>query len=390
MKKIVLSIFIFLLGSAICLSQKIYFCKEYPNSDQPYEPGTSFTINSSGIVKVYILYQNGGRAMNMYAMSFYIDRLNGNDYTPWDTKIISVSPSTTYYVLAYSFSSSGDYRVTASLNGVELAKEYISINASGNSTSTSGYTSSAYKKPTITLGTDIDANSGYLYNSGTSFSLNPSHRAWIYCKVTDDGNTRDLDEITYVIYKYNGYGHFDSLSSNSMNSKSAHPTWTYFIMKFESEGSYQVKVYDANWYVINTASLMIRGSSGPLNQSSSQGTTTNTVNANARGIYAGTGIDANTGAVFGATGSFAQNSNVYLKVCNGSYSFQEPEMRVSISRYGVSISENFYKLSGRDWVFITQKFNRPGVYDISVATVGVDSAGDDDYKYFGSIKITIY
>lgn len=260
MKQFILLFFVLSALNLTSLSQRIYFCNNYTTNGDPIESGYTWTISGTG-GNVYILFQNGGRVINSGNISFYLDYLSGSEYKAWDTKVLSVPAGRTWFALDYKFTATGSYRVTALINGYEVAKEYVTIKSNTSTTASgSSNTSSSstlyYSGSAVMPGTDIDLNSGYVYGLNGPFYLNSQYTAKVFFKVTNGSKKLGTTKLIVDIYKMNANSNYDYYATKNFDISDL--DWVYFYYDFYSAGSYKVSVSNGSGVWINTAYLAIK------------------------------------------------------------------------------------------------------------------------------------
>jgi hypothetical protein len=380
MKKLLL----FLAAAWISVSgfaQRLYFCEKYTDAGEPIGAGTTWNIKPDGGF-VYLLFQNGGKTLNVSSITFYIDKLSSSStYTAFDNKYPSTDPNKTWAVLDYKFMQTGDYKVTVLINSVEVAKEYVSIKPKDgtNTGSTSSVTTLYYSGATVTPGTDINLSSGLVYNANGPFYLNDSYTSTVYFKVSNNGKNLSTNKLIVDIYKMNGSGTYDFSATKYFDITDK--DWVYFSYAFGLAGSYKVNVYNGNSTWINTAYLTVNnktGGSGATNTSATN-TSTTTDYYSGSSVTAGTSIDFSSGYVYGATGTFERKSlinkkiQVYFKVSNAPKSINTNKLIVDYwkmnksGEYDVYKTENLdLKNSTMDWVYFSYEFKDAGSYKVMV------------------------
>jgi hypothetical protein len=368
----------------IGISQRIHFCKNYTETGEPISPGSIWTISGTG-GNVYILFQNGGKSLNVNSVTYYIDKLSSSSvYLAFDSKYITADPSKTWNVLDFKFTAEGDYRVKVLLNLVEVATEYVTIksNALPATPGTTTASTDAYVGSSITAGTDITLSSGFVHNQGTSFNLNAQSLARVYFKVSNGTNRLNTTKLIVDIYKMNNSGTYDFYVTKNYDISDLN--WVYFSYDFYLSGSYKVNVYNGTSAWINTAYVTIYGST--VNTASGNNTNNYASSTSVKADYyvgssiiAGTDIDLSSGYVYGAGGTFKRKSiinkkvKIYFKVSNGSKSINTSKLIVDIWKknrkgiYDVYRTTNYdIANSSHTWIYFTYEFVDDGDYKVMV------------------------
>ena len=316
--------------------------------------------------------------MNVSLISFYVDYLNGSEYKAWDTKLVSVSSSYTWQVLDYKFTTANNYRISVLINGIEIAKEYITIKMNGTSTSTGTSSSSSttlyYAGSSVTPGTEVDLTSGYVYGMNGPFYLNSSYTSRVYFKVSNGLSKLSTTKLIADVYKMNTAGTYDFYTT--LNYTISDLNWVSFYYDFYAAGSYRVSVYNASNTWINDAYVTIN-SNASGNNTTSSGTTSAYYSGST--VTAGTSIDLTSGYVYGLGGPFKRNyssnykASVSFKVDNGVKSINTGKLIVDIYKLNRSGSYDFYKTtnynlanSNLTWVIFNHDFTEAGSYKVSV------------------------
>lgn len=392
MKRIFLLVALIMTTVITCYAQRIYFCYNYTSAGEPIQPGSTWTINASG-GNVYILFQNGGKAFNASTISFYIDYLSGTEYKVWDTKVVNVSPSNTWQVLDYKFTSAGSYRVAVWVNGYEVAKDYVTITSSSGSSGSSTTTSSStmyYSGSSVLAGTSIDASSGYVYGLNGPFYLNAQYQSKVYFKVSNGTKKLGTSKLIADIYKMNSSGTYDFYTTKNYDITDL--DWVYFTYDFNAAGSYKVSVYNSTSVWINNVFVTINSntSSGSgtgtgtgdnsrvaSGNTTSTGTSTSTMYYSGSSVVPGTNVDAVSGYVTGMYGPFQRKSlinkkvTVYFKVSNGDKKLNTTRLIVDIYKKNKKgnyefFTTKYYDITDLNWVYFTYEFHDDGQYEVNV------------------------
>ena len=376
MKKFLFIAFLF-IASFTCFSQRIYFCKNYTDTGEPVSSGSVWTINSSG-GNVYILFQNGGRPLNVSTVTYYIDKLSGaSNYLAFDSKYPAADPNKTWNVLDYKFTTEGDYRIKVLVNFVEVATEYITIKSNGTSTASGSSSSDIYSGSAVSTGTDIDLSSGYVYGPGSTFTMNSQGYGRVYFKVSNGSNKLSTTKLIVDMWKMNSSGTYDFYITKNYDISDLN--WVYFSYDYYSSGSYKISVYNGASKWINTAYITIQSSTGGTANTASGNSGVSNDYYTGSSITAGTDIDMSSGYVYGTGGTFKRKSlvnrkiNVYFKVSNGIKSINTSKLIVDLWKknrsggYDVYKTINFdIKNSSLDWVYFTYEFSDDGDYKVMV------------------------
>lgn len=373
MKRLLFLIFAIIIVNT-CFTQRIYFCKNYTTNGEPISTGNTWTI-SSGAGNVYVLYQNGGRLLNVSSITYYIDKLSSSTgtYSAWENKYPSTDPNKTWHVLDYKFTTTGEYKIRVLINSVEVAAEYVTIKDNGSSTNPTSTTyKDEYINSSISAGTDVDLSTGYVNGLSTYFYMNAQNSAKVSFKVSNGPNKLNTTSFIVDIYKMNTSGTYDFYVTEKYNISDLN--WVVFNYTFYTAGSYKLSVYTGTSAYINTSYITIYAynSNTPNNNSNT------TTDYSGSSVSAGTDIDLSTGYVYGLGGPFNRSSSthkvkVHFKVNNGTKSVNTPKLIVDIYKMNSSSTYEFHKTNYYDlknsslsWVVFNHEFELAGTYKISV------------------------
>ncbi|MBI1344442.1 MAG: hypothetical protein GC171_16085 [Terrimonas sp.] len=254
MKQIFIFAVVLLLFQSMTFSQRIYFCSNYSDYGEPIGAGTVWNIGPEG-GNIYILYQNGGLSLNVNSLTFYIDKLNASSiYTAFDTKYPTVNSYSSWAVLNYFFNTPGDYKITVLKNSIEVAREYVSIKAK-NTASSGNKNVSYYNNSSVTPGTNIDLNTGFVYSANGPFYRNSNYESRVYFKVSNATQSLGTEKLIVDIFKLNASGNYEVYET--LNLAISNLSWVYFSYVFKLTGSYKVCVYNKESTWINNAFVTI-------------------------------------------------------------------------------------------------------------------------------------
>jgi hypothetical protein len=258
MNKIISSALILLLNISLLSAQRIYFCDDYTSSGDPVGVHTKMTLPAAGGF-VYVLYQNGPGNLDNGDYYLYIDKLSGNNYTPFDVKTITTDPSKKWFVYDCQFLTAGDYRLTVkNPNQVEMTKDFLSLildkvtDKTTNVTSTFYYTNSRLEATT-----EVNPVTGVIPAAYTSFTISPTQGGRIYFKINNNGTALNTNKLIVFIDKKNNLGEFKPFDNQyfDLASKSTH--WAYFYSDFFETGEYTLTVYNSAMVFINSVAFTI-------------------------------------------------------------------------------------------------------------------------------------
>lgn len=259
MKKLfALACFFFLFcssTSSLYAQGKLYFCKSYTDDGDPVGTSSAWNIKSSGGA-VYMLYKQSG-SLNTDTIYVFIDKMTDGSYKDYASKLFTPSRYKNWGVYDYTFYSPGDYKVRfldARLN--TLATDYVTINLTDNSTSTSitgtGLTGTGdYAGSKITFCENID--NGYpagiydVFNIGSSGGY-----VNVYVKCPNEIRSNGL---IVDIWKSNS-GKYDFVETKNFDIE---PSWksTYFKYTFYNPGYYRFSVYNKESKLISEGFVTI-------------------------------------------------------------------------------------------------------------------------------------
>jgi len=110
MKKYLALIYLFLVSFTSVYSQEIFFCESYMEDGTPVGPTNQLNIKPWGAA-IYILLDNNKTPFNEPLLNVFVDKKNGDKYSPFESKTIEVDAKNTWAVTNFEFKEAGTYRI---------------------------------------------------------------------------------------------------------------------------------------------------------------------------------------------------------------------------------------------------------------------------------------
>ncbi len=236
-------------------AQEIFFANSYTESGEPVDATLDLKIKPWG-TQVYILFRNDGKPIGDPLLYLFVDKLRGEEYKPFDSRVLNIDKDATWAVYNYEFKDPGKYEVyfmnskqhrlaTAKLN-VELEDKYVEA----FSVQSSRYYEGAKlefceavvnRKPVNVLRTaSIKKLNGTVYVYLNNFDALNVDTLFVQVWKDEDGDNEFEKFIETKKYKIN-------------------PEWsdTFFKYVFTKAGLYQIKIFEKNEILIAAKHIKI-------------------------------------------------------------------------------------------------------------------------------------
>jgi hypothetical protein len=249
--------FLILLVSTFAYSQQIDVCTNYSEDGAAIGANTVWNISPSGGA-LYLLFNNGGYAINTNTIYIYIDRQAAYDseYTTYKTLTIPTYEDETWVASNFTFTEPGNYKISfLNQNSQTLATTYCTIKLK-NATASVNNNSSVNTNNNTTADTYYYTNSSIKFyttnddsKSYTKFNISPSG-GWVKIKLDNSNKALKSKKLYFDFYTGSNYDQFVETKSYEIS-----PAWANFNFNysFQYVGNYMVKVYNDNNVLINIA-----------------------------------------------------------------------------------------------------------------------------------------
>ncbi|MCP5063093.1 MAG: hypothetical protein GY936_11610 [Ignavibacteriae bacterium] len=108
-KYFALSLFLLVSFTSV-YSQEIFFCESYMEDGTPVGPTNQLSIKPWGTA-IYILLDNNKTPFNELLLNVFVDKKNGDKYSPFESKTIEVDAKGTWAVTNFEFNEVGTYQI---------------------------------------------------------------------------------------------------------------------------------------------------------------------------------------------------------------------------------------------------------------------------------------
>ncbi len=250
MKSIKYFLILLILFSASVYSQEIYFCKSFTEDGEPIDADQTWGIKAWGSL-VYILYNNGDEPIDDDIGYFFIDKYDGRNYQPFDSKVVRIETGKTWSVYNYKFTEPGKYEVYF-MNSTQkrLATSTVNIILADEQSTRNRFFTSRYYDEVEFIFCQIVIN-GKPKNIRRSTSLSQdAGQIYIFLNSNDSLKTSILQ--MNVWRKTEDSMNFDEFIETKKYK--VEPTWfdTFFRYIFKETGEYQVSIYNENEQLIKS------------------------------------------------------------------------------------------------------------------------------------------
>ncbi|MEE9430678.1 MAG: hypothetical protein V3V16_06525 [Melioribacteraceae bacterium] len=110
MKKYIASLLFLLISVSSLYSQEVFFCESYMEDGTPVGPTNQLSIKPWGTA-IYILLDNNKKTFNEPMLNVFIDKKNGEKYSPFESKSIEIDPKKKWAVTNFEFKEAGTYQI---------------------------------------------------------------------------------------------------------------------------------------------------------------------------------------------------------------------------------------------------------------------------------------
>ncbi len=253
MKKII--ILIILLVAASAEAQEIYFANSYTESGEPVDATLDFKIKPWGS-QIYILFKNDGKPIGDPLLYLFVDKLRGEEYKPFDSRVLNIDKNATWAVYNYEFKDPGEYEVYfMNSNQTRLATAKLKVELEDRYVEGFSVQSSRYYEGAKLVFCEAVVN-GKPLNVLQSVSIKKSGGSvWVYLNNFDALNT---DTLFVQLWKDdNGDGDFEKFVQSKKYK--IDPAWsdTFFKYVFNKPGIYDIKIFDSNEIMIASKNIRI-------------------------------------------------------------------------------------------------------------------------------------
>ncbi len=252
--KIITILITFLFASSV-FAQEIYFANSYTETGEPIDATIDLKIKPWGS-QIYILFKNNGKPIGDPLLYLFVDKLRGEEYKPFDSRVLNIDKNATWAVYNYEFKDPGEYEVyfmnskqtrlaTAKLK-VELEDRYVE----GFSVQSSRY----YEGAKLVF-CEAVVNGKPINILRTASMKNQNGIVYVYLNNFDALNT---DTLFVQLWKdENGDDDFEKFVESKKYK--IDPTWsdTFFKYVFKKPGFYDIKIFDQNEIMIASKHIRI-------------------------------------------------------------------------------------------------------------------------------------
>ncbi len=251
-KYIALIYFIFISLSS---AQEIFFANSYTESGEPIDATVDLKIKPWGS-QFYILFRNNGKPIGDPLLYLFVDKLRGDKYKPFDSRVLNIDKDATWAVYNYEFKDPGEYEIyfmnsnqkrlaTAKLK-VELEDRYVE----GFSVQSSRYYEGAKLQFCEAV---VDGKPVNVLRTASIKKLNGT--VYVYLNNFDALN---VDTLFVQVWKdENGDEEFEKFVETKKYK--IDPNWsdTFFKYVFTKPGLYQIKIFEKNEILIAAKHIKI-------------------------------------------------------------------------------------------------------------------------------------
>lgn len=110
MKKFIVSLLFLLTSVSSIYSQEVFFCESYMEDGTPVGPTNQLSIKPWGTA-IYIMLDNNKKPFNEPLLNIFVDKKNGDKYTPFESKTLDVDAKSTWAVTNFEFKEAGTYQI---------------------------------------------------------------------------------------------------------------------------------------------------------------------------------------------------------------------------------------------------------------------------------------
>lgn len=255
MMKYIASILFLLISTSSIFSQEVFFCESYMEDGTPVGTTNQLNIKPWGTA-VYILLDNNQKPFNEPLLNIFIDKKNGDKYSPFESRTLEVNTKSTWAVTNFEFKEAGTYQVYF-LNAAQkkIAVNMLKVNFS------EGVLTGTNPKGNISEGSAeflfcemvIDEKPINIFDN-LSISRTGG-RAIIFL---NNSSPFETDALTMQVWKRTSvdadYGELVAKKRYQLL-----PEWneTFIKYRFQQPGEYKFDIYNKNDILISTNTIVI-------------------------------------------------------------------------------------------------------------------------------------
>lgn len=305
------------------VKKSIVLCESYDDYGKPVGINSIWNINNDSKGGwVYILYDNGEK-MDKYT-SLYIDKKNTTGkYVAFDTKSFT-NNNKNWSVFDYNFKEIGEYKISANIDGKEVAVTYATIKHKTTNSNTNKQTTPTKYQEDITTwyydGSEAffaeEANaSGVLKGKNTTYTLTPSTGKKLTLVFKQD---KAIKTNKIIVDVWGGKDYSDFVETKEFVTLPSQKA-IYMPYTFSKTGKYKLSIYNQDEIFMNYAEVEIKSATTTTTTKPTTSTTTSTTKPNTSTTTSTATTKPTTTNSFTTNNNSSKESRTALVIGNGNY-----------------------------------------------------------------------